>query len=212
MSLETAPDCTAARRWLSAFRDGEALPDGARRAHVDACPACTGWERELDAATRRLVLHAAGGSPDVTAAALVVWNKREVLTRGEGAETPRQQVVGRLVLGTAGAVGLALAAASFIVADPLGAGHLARDLVAFEAALSLGFVLAAWRPGRYGRGLLPVTAVAGVLSLLHNVTAVAGTSADLLAEASHLPVLVGLAGLFLLIDAGTRGLRIPSPR
>lgn len=186
-------DCTTARRWLSAFRDGEALPDAAARLHVDECAACASWERALDTVTRQVAVRAAG-SPDVIGAALAAW-----------AEPSRQPTMQRhaaqILLVIAGLTGLALAAAT--AAGTLGtqAPHTMRDLVAMETALAVGFLTAAWRPDRYIRGLLPSAAVAGLLTMTGSTTAVASSGADLLREASHVPVLLGVLGLFVAVDA-----------
>lgn len=196
-------DCTHVRAWVSAYRDGEALPDPQAREHLDACQACTAWAESLDALTRRMAVRAAG-SPDLTGPALRAW-AAQVTEPGTA-----QQRVARAILGVAGAAGLILAVATaFGVVDPA-AGHSVRDLVAMESALAVGFLLGSWRPDRYTRGLLPVAAVAGVLTLTMSAGDVAGSSADLLREASHLPVLLGLLGLFVLLD-GT-GATVPRRR
>lgn len=198
MTRETTdPACTDARQWLSAFRDREAMPDSPARAHLDTCPGCTSWEQSLDGLTRRLVVRRAS-APDVTAAALVAWSQQPTAHVGE-------LLAGRIALALAGVVGMVLAALTLV---QRGVGvHLSQDLAAMEAALAVGFLLAAWRPHRYGRAMLPVSAVAGVLTLLGTTSDVAGTAANLLAEASHLPVLLGLGGLFLLLDAASGGRR-----
>lgn len=191
----TDPSCTDARQWLSAFRDGEAMLDGPARAHLDNCSGCTSWEQSLDGLTRRLVVRSAS-APDVTAAALVAWAQQPTSTAGE-------LLAGRIALALAGVVGVVLAALTLV---QRGVGvHLSQDLAAMEAALAVGFLLAAWRPHRYGRALLPVSAVAGALTLLASTGDVTGTAANLLVEASHLPILLGLGGLFLLLDAAAGG-------
>lgn len=188
----TAPqECDAARRWLSAFRDAETSHDAAARSHIERCTACTAWEDRLDHVTRRLVLRRAE-SPDLTAPAMAAW-RREASTEGL-----TQRRVARVLLTLAGVSGFALAVVSATGLLRIGETHVLRDLVAFECALSAGFLLAAWRPGEYSRGLLPVTAVAGVLTLF----ASSGVPrSDALAEAAHLPVLLGLLGLFVMFDA-----------
>jgi len=190
----TADRCDHARMWLSAFRDGEALPDDAARRHIGACPDCAAWERALDGVTRGLVVRPAG-SPDVVSPALVAWRAAAPL-RG-------QRRVAQVMLALAGVTGLALAGASLLGALAPDSAHFVRDLVALETALAVGFLLGAWQPDRYLGGLLPVAVVAGLLTLAASAGDV-GTRTDLASEAGHLPVLLGLFGLFVLVDAMPR--------
>jgi predicted anti-sigma-YlaC factor YlaD len=188
--------CSDARQWVSAFRDGDALPDAEARAHIDSCADCTAWERSLAELTRKLVVRAAD-APDVTSAAVAAWGSRPV-------RSP-QQIAARVILALAGAVGLVLAGVAMGRAGGPSAAHLSQDLGALQAGLSLGFLLAAWRPERYCRALVPVAAVAGTLTLLSSHGFPAADVADLLVEATHLPVLVGFAGLLLWSDAWRAG-------
>lgn len=186
-------DCTAARRWLSTFRDGDAVHDATARAHIDDCAACTTWEATVDTVTRRMAVRSAG-SPDLVAPAMAAWRAPE--RAGENR-------LGRMLLAVAGVAGLVLAAVSMAGSPAL---HPARDVVAFEAALSVGFLLAAWRPEVYGRSLLPVAGVAALLVLVPTAADV-GRTTNLAAEASHLAVLLGLAGLFAQADASRHSAR-----
>jgi predicted anti-sigma-YlaC factor YlaD len=192
MSVDTT--CHAAREWLSAFRDGETLPDEAARTHVDDCRACAAWEGALDAVTRRLVLRPAG-SPNLVGPALDAWHATSA------APSPRQREIARLMLVLAGVAGLGLAIATLAGAMTPDGSHFVRDLVAFEIAVAIGFLLGAWRPDRFSVGLLPVAGVAGLLTLLVSARDVPGAEAAWLAEASHIPVLLGMFGLFVLLDA-----------
>lgn len=186
-------ECTSARSWLSAFRDSEAPPDAAARRHIDDCSTCTAWEATLDTVTRRVAVRAAG-SPDVTTPALAAWAQR--------VEQPTfQHRAAQVILTVAGVAGLVLAGATALGLVGSSAAHPVRDLVAMESAMAIGFLVGAWRPDRYTRGLLPVAAVAGVLTVTGSTTAVGGSSADLVREAAHLPVLLGVLGLFVAVDA-----------
>lgn len=185
--------CPTARRWLSAFRDGEAGEHPELRAHVQSCVACRRWDATADALTRRVRVHRAG-SPDVAATAL----------RAFQAEQTRRPLSGyaRGALVLAGVAGLVLAAAGFVgspgaVAEP--GLHLGHDVYSFETALALGFLLTAFRPERYGRGLLVVTATAALLTMLPSVAFVAADHRDFVQEMSHIPMLIGLVGLLLLV-------------
>jgi hypothetical protein len=188
-------ECRAAREWLSAFRDTEAFDDGAARAHIGACEACTAWASRLAWVTRIVRVRPAG-SPDVAGAAIEAFRRK--------VEQPpaRQREVARFLLGVAGVAGLALFVIALIGVPGTAAvaGHFGRDVSGLHAAISFGFLLAAWRPACYGRGLLPVVAMAVLVVLLPSAAHAASPDAALLAEAAHLPLLVGLTGLLLLLD------------
>ena len=186
-------ECTGTREWLSAFRDNEALDDPRARAHLDTCAACAEWAQALDGLTRAVRVRPAG-SPDVASAGIEAF-RRQV-------ERPvrLQREAARALLAIAGVGGLVLFAVALLALSGTAAvaGHLGRDLLGLHAAISLGFVLTAWRPARYGRGLLPVTAAA-VIVLLPSALDAPSHDAALLAEAAHLPLLLGLVGLLLLV-------------
>lgn len=103
-----------------------------------------------------------------------------------------------MLLAVAGVAGLVLALLSLAGAPGLHAEH---DLLGFEVAFAVGFLLCARDPARYGRALLPITAVASLVVLLPSAAAAASTPIDLLAEVGHLSVLAGLTGLVLLAGA-----------
>ena len=187
-------DCITARRWLSAERDGEALPDPAARAHVDSCDACTAWESTVGTVARRMSVRSAV-TPDLTAPALAAWVKNPEPSH------PAQARVARVLLAVAGVAGLLLAGATALGVVGPTVAHSTSDLVAMECALAFGFLLGAWRPDRYTRGLLPVAVVAGLLTLTTSAGQISSSTADLLREAAHLPVLLGMLGLFVLLDA-----------
>ncbi len=188
-----ARECRDAREWLSAYRDTEALDDPVARAHLESCGACTTWASVLDQVTRAVRLRSTG-SPDVASAAIEAFQTKRPPTAAR--ETAR------LLLGTAGLAGLALFALALagLPGTAVIAGHFGQDLSGLHAAISLGFLLAAWQPARYGRGLLPVAAMAVLVVLLPSAAHATGPVAAPLAEAAHLPLLVGLVGLLLLLD------------
>jgi predicted anti-sigma-YlaC factor YlaD len=198
-------ECTRSREWLSAYRDSEALDDAQARAHLDACDDCGGWVDALDGLTRAVRVRAAG-SPDVASAGIEAFRRHVV----EPVE--RQREVARMLLGVAGVAGLALFAIAIagVSGTTAVAGHFGRDLSGLQAAISVGFLLAAWRPGSYGRGLLPVTAAAVLVVLLPSAAHAATLEAAPLAEAAHLPLLLGLVGLLLLVDPARQSRGLPA--
>lgn len=190
------PACRPAREWLSAVRDGHVpAPDGddaRQRAHAAGCPACAAWVRGLERAARAAPEVYAGPPPGVdTVAAAVTAFAARARTRRAARER-----AGALVLALAGVAGVVLTGLSLAVAD---GGHYQQDLLGFQLALSVGFLLCARDPARYVRGLLVVTAAASLVVLLPSAADTVTGGRDLLAEASHLPVLGGLLGLLLLL-------------
>ena len=183
--------CARARAWLSAYRDGEELNDAEAAAHVASCPACTAWGQALDGLTGRLRVRPAT-SLDLVGPALAAWDKQPAGPR-------RRVAVGRLLLGLAGLLGWLLAASRVAGVPPLGpaiSAHAGRELAAFEAALSVGFVLAAWRP-RHADGLLAVAVTVVGCTLVGSAADVLAGRSQLGYEVAHLPLVAGLVGLLL---------------
>jgi hypothetical protein len=196
--------CERARAWLSAARDAQAGDDPRARAHLEGCGPCARWAATLDEVTRYARVRP-GTAPDVLGPALAAWPEHSAAPSTW--PDARQTQVGRAVLAGAGLAGLALAALGLL--DVFGyageAGfHLGWELYSFEAALAVGFLLAARSPRRYLGGLLPVALAAVLLTLVPSAGVAASGGADLVREASHVPLLAGVAGLLLLADARHR--------
>lgn len=198
---EELTGCQAAREWVSAYRDGEAFENAAAARHLETCPACGSWLRALDGLTGRLRLRPAD-QPDLVGPALTAWRQAAAGHRH------RRMAAGRALLWAAAVTGLTLAASRLVGIPPLSeriSAHAGRELAALEAALAVGFTLAAWRPRPYAGGLLWVALTAAALTLL-------GAGVDLLSgrshvggEIAHLPLLAGAVGL-LLTQPGPRRL------
>jgi predicted anti-sigma-YlaC factor YlaD len=188
-------DCIQIREACSALLDGEAteIPAVDIRRHLASCPSCRTfvdraehWRRALDlapappAATARLVATARAGAADARRSTLVL----------------RAALVG------VAAVQLALVAAA-VVGGSASGGHFAHEVRAFDVALGVGFVFAAFRPLR-AVGLLPFAAA---LAIGLGVTAVLdlqrGTAAPF-AETQHALQLAGAVLLWLLTLPGAR--------
>jgi predicted anti-sigma-YlaC factor YlaD len=192
-TVEGPIGCQSARGWQSAYRDGETFNDARAADHIQACPGCTAWVEALDGLTGRLRVRSAA-SHDLVGPALAAWRSRAE----RGAD--QRARAGRAVLLSAGLAGLLLAVSRLVGFPPVSpriSAHAGRELAAFEAALAVGFILAAWRPRRHADGLL-------VVALTVTAFTVAGASADLLvgrhqlgSEVAHLPLLAGTLGLVL---------------
>jgi predicted anti-sigma-YlaC factor YlaD len=199
-TAEPTPSCSPAREWLSAHRDGESGDDPVARAHVDTCQACTAWSEALDVVAERTALRTM--APDVAAAAIAAFD-----AQAAAAPRRRQATVARVLLGLAG--GLAVLLSALGLTDAFGTlstagSHIGRELYAFEAALGVGFLMAAWKPLRYAASLLPITAVVIVAAVLPSAADL-GSRPGVAGEATHLPVLLGLGALLLLFDATRQG-------
>ena len=75
------------------------------------------------------------------------------------------------------------------------AAHTSQDVAVLHMALAVGFLVAAWSPERYARGLAPVALAAAVMLALPGVAEGTGAQRGPLAELAHLPVLAGAAVL-----------------
>lgn len=193
--------CRAARSWASAHRDGEVTHDDRHAAHLVACSDCAGWERALAQLTPPPRLRVVGAGPDVVGAGLVTAARH-----GHARQVARVAVVGRGILATAGVAALLLAALCLATGHFLHRGGLATgtELVLFQIAVGVGFVLTARSPDRYLHLLLPLTvALAAVSGLAGTLTLSAG-QIDPLRDLSVLPPLLALAGLVLLVGRPAR--------
>ena len=197
---EALARCQAARAWASAHRDGEAFDDAAAARHLETCLACGAWLQTLDGLTGRLRLRPAE-QPDLVGPALAAWHEASAGHRR------RWMAAGRALLWAAAVTGLMLAASRLVGIPPVSeriSAHAGRELAALEAALAVGFTLAAWRPRRHAAGLLWVAVTAAGLTLLGSGADVLAGRSHLGGEVAHLPLLAGALGLLLIRAGGPR--------
>jgi predicted anti-sigma-YlaC factor YlaD len=185
-------ECSKAREALSAVLDGEPTPTSAAlAAHVRTCTACRRFvdgARALDALTHSTL----GDAPDLTA---------QVLQKARAERHRPDPLTSALRLGLAAAAiaQLALAVPALIYGTDEGAPiHVAHEVGAWDLALALAFVFAAWRPLR-AVGLLPFAAALSGGLILTAIIDVAHGRAVALTETTHLLELVGTALLYLLV-------------
>jgi predicted anti-sigma-YlaC factor YlaD len=189
--------CEAIREALSARLDGEAadLGDDAVDAHLAGCRACAAWSDELDLLHRIVRIREAEPVPDLTAA---------ILGTAPAARAPRRLPttdrvsLARWALFVVALSQLVLAGPAVLLGEGSGATvHVARELGAFDVALAVGLLLAAWQPGR-AWGLLPVVAaLALVLGGTAVLDVVRGTATSV-GETHHVLDLAGVAVLWLV--------------
>jgi predicted anti-sigma-YlaC factor YlaD len=183
--------CAAVREAVSARLDGEASPlePGAVERHLAGCADCRRFRAGAAAVDRRTRVCEAGEVPDLATSIVAALAP-------DGAGRGRRVRDLRGVVALAGLAQLVVGAALLAGLLDTG-GHLGRDLGAFEVALGVGFLYAAWQPHR-AAGVLPMAAVvAGTVLVGSTLDLVAGR-ATLLMELPHLSELVGVAALWAL--------------
>jgi predicted anti-sigma-YlaC factor YlaD len=191
-------ECSKAREALSAVLDGEpaAATGAALTAHVRTCAACRRFldgARALDA----LTVAAHTDAPDLTATVL------EAARKQRHRPDPWTSTL-RLGLVAVAIAQLALAVPGLVYGSDEGAPvHVAHEVGAWDLALAIAFVFAAWRPLR-AVGLLPFAAALSGGLILTAIIDVAHGRAVALTETTHLLELVGTVLLYLLMAPRTR--------
>lgn len=189
--------CDTIREALSARLDGEdpGLDTEVLDVHLGTCVACRAWVGELTALHRLVRVREAEPVPDLTAAILAAV---PALDPGPTAARWRAEPVNsaRWALFTVALTQLVLAGPALLLGEDPGATvHVARELGAFDVALAVGLLVAAWQPAR-AWGLLPLVAslalVLGGTAILDVLQGRAGS----LGEAHHLLDLAGVAFLW----------------
>ncbi len=196
-------ECAQARELMSALLDGETAgaTEAGLNTHVRTCAGCRRFldgARTLEAITHDAAAHAVPTDEfEITAgvldAARVAPRRRDPWTSSL-----------RLGLVAVGIAQLALAVPGLFFGTDDGAPiHVAHEVGAWDLALAVGFVFAAWRPLR-AVGLLPFAAALSAGLILTAVIDVAHGRAVALTETTHLLELVGTTLLYLLMAPRTR--------
>ena len=151
--------CDAVRTALSVRLDGEA--DTHLRvdldAHLDGCPACRAWLTQAERITRVVRVQSVQ-VPDLTAQILAAAQRegvfpRPATDRAYGAAAQRWNVL-RWCLGLLAVVQLIIAVPGLL--GEIGhEAHSGREVAAFDIALSVGLLIAAFYP-EYARFFAPV--------------------------------------------------------
>jgi predicted anti-sigma-YlaC factor YlaD len=201
--------CDEVRLALSAGMDGEPTDPGVE-AHLESCAACTAWRERAEKVTRAVRIGPAR-VPDLTdsimatvAADPVARATRARLSARADAYA-RWQIL-RMAVAVAATVQLALAV-PMLVAVFLGTEtgtHAGREMASFDAAVAVGFLLAAWRPSR-ARAYVPVAIVlSACLAVTSGGDVIRGVTA-VPHEVGHLVTLVQ-AGLLWALSRADRSL------
>lgn len=189
-----------ARAELSARLDGE---QSARLAkplaeHLATCHSCQQWQRAAETVTTRVRRAPSQGGQDRTAEILAAVLSDQPRRPSRTRRRFLFQVRVGLAAVTAGQFAVFILPA--LILGHAGGGapvHASHELGAFELAIAVGFVVAAFRPS-LARGILPLVGVAsGTLFILAAVDSALGYT-NLAAETPHLVTLAGTLLVFLM--------------
>lgn len=196
-------DCLTCRESLSARLDGEAETARAEQvdAHLVECGACQVWLRRAEDLNRLLRVRPAVPVPDLTQ---TILTDAPVIEPGQGWGVRGALVcvaVAQIALGLSQLVGVGTTAMHVTHIDsPPVAGHLFNESTAWNLALGIGMLWAAFRP-RATTGLVPM--LTGFLVVL-----LAYSAHDLLTGAVPVSRVLGhgllLVGLILMIIVNRR--------
>jgi predicted anti-sigma-YlaC factor YlaD len=200
-------DCDACREAISALLDNEdpGIDPTLVEAHLAACPACRAHVAQATRLQGWLRLRPAEPVPDLTSATLA-----RIGPTGPG---PRQGAEREVRIGLAVLAGLVavLPLPAPWLGDEAGAPlHLARELGAFQVALAVGLLLAAWQP-QVKAQLLPVVAVLSVCPAVIAALDIAAGRTPAAGEGHHLVQLAGLGLVWLLAHPRGRPRPVAGP-
>lgn len=156
-------DCDTIQLALSARLDGEepGVPAAALAAHLQGCAACRHWLRDAERVTRAVRLQSVT-VPDLTAVILASARDSGALPTPGPVPPPVRRPSASTTVRLRWALGV-LAALQLVLAVPdlLGGighdAHAGREVAAFDVALAVGLLIAAWYP-EHARVFAPVVA------------------------------------------------------
>jgi predicted anti-sigma-YlaC factor YlaD len=186
----TYMNCDQIREAVSAMIDDEE-PDLSAvivEAHLAGCPACCDWRERAHAFLRASRIGSPGPAPGPAPGWLAVLVSRAPSRFRSAAAWLR-------------AVGVLIAVTMLVLTVPLFTGHpvdTTHDAGAFEAALAVVFLLAAWRPLR-AAGVAIVAGPAGVFLVALEAGALARGGGSLLDLSRHLATLAGWLVFTLIV-------------
>jgi predicted anti-sigma-YlaC factor YlaD len=185
-------DCNVARDAISALLDGEssAAETSALEAHLADCQPCSAWREHAHDVTRRVRLASAARVPSVREDVLVALGAAERCPRWW-----RSQALMRAALAAVGVGQLIFTVQPLLFGvDHQAPMHVAHELGAFDMALAVGFLVAAWRPARAPGMRALVGCAAALLVATAAIDLVAGRTS----VGDELPHLLAVAGWLLI--------------
>ena len=192
-------DCEHIREALSAQLDGEdpGVDEARLDQHVAGCAGCTAWADELGALHRLVRVQPAEPVPDLSAAIMASAPTLEGTAPWWAPLGERISTV-RWALFAIALTQLVVAGPGLLLGEDAGASvHVARELGAFDVALGVGLLVAAWQPAR-AWGLLPVAAALALGMAVTAVGDVIDGTATTVGEVHHLLELASLVLLWLV--------------
>ena len=182
-------DCRVARELLSATLDQEASLEEGRlaNAHLGTCVVCRSWWAEIGTVNRHLRVRPAERAPDLST---------NVLARVSPPRPGRGEWI-RFALGAVAASELMLALPGVMFGRGAASIHDGRHIGTFGAAVAIGLLYVAWRPGR-ALGILPMVAALAVMMAVTATIDVAAGRVTVLGEAHHVLEATGLVLVWTL--------------
>ena len=180
--------CDAAREAISALLDGEvpgaSVLDVDR--HLAACASCSSWREAAHEVTRRARIEPMPARVQRTDEVLAA-----VSSAGRLPRRPSTAALARVGLVVIAVAQIAITIPILVLGqDHSAPGHIAHEMGSFDAALAVGFLIAAWRPGR-ALGMRTLIGAAAVLLAVTAVIDLARGATDVLDEAPHVLALAG---------------------
>jgi predicted anti-sigma-YlaC factor YlaD len=192
-------ECSSCRDLISADLDDEA--DDAEQellfTHLGSCAACRGFHERATGLTRAVRVRPAEPVPDLSAA---------ILARVPGRPTApiRVREWARYGLVVVALTQLVLAVPELLMgASANQAVHLEHHLGAWDIAMAVGLLVAAWQPER-ARGLLPMAVALGGILLATGLLDLAAGNTAALSEVPHALELLGVLFLWFLTKRPAR--------
>lgn len=189
--LKGQMNCEEARIAISALLDAEepGLKHGQLEQHLVSCEACWRWREDAHEVTRRFRL----GSAQAPAPSQALLEGTKAAARHWS--WPQTATLTRFALVLVALGQIAITVPALILGSDHDAPiHVAHEMGAFDLALAIGFLLAAWRPSR-ARGM---STIVGVAALVLVITAVIDLAAGRTSPGDETPHLLALAGWLLL--------------
>ena len=200
-------DCDACREAISALLDNEdpGIDPTQVEAHLDRCAACRAHVTQASHLQGWLRRRPAEPVPDLTPVILA-----SIGPTGTGPRQGAEREV-RIALAVLAGLVAILPLPAPLLGDDAGAPlHVARELGAFQVALAVGLLLAAWQPQRRAQ-LLPVVAVLSVCPAVIAALDVAAGRTPASAEGHHLLQLAGWGLVWLLAQFRGRARPVAGP-
>ncbi len=172
--------------------DGESSPaeSNALDLHLAECDACRAWREQAHDVTRRVRLASASRVPSAGEEVLAMVRAAEQRPRWW-----RSQALMRSALAAVGVGQLVVTVQPLLFGvDHQAPMHVAHELGAFDMALAVGFLVAAWRPAR-APGM---RALVGCAAALLVATAAIDLIAGRTSVGDELPHLLAVAGWLLI--------------